>query len=113
MLCRNIFYIQTYFLIISFEEDAERICEEYLKMGLDIDPESIDVMQTYASFRISQNRKHEACILLENIYDKLMAIRNKVHSRNIIDEIIEKPEPEEFLGNEQIYFYCAGIITHS
>lgn len=52
----------------SFHPNAEVECEKYLRAALEIDPQSVEALQTYSSFRISQQNPEDALKLLKQSY---------------------------------------------
>ncbi|KAJ2497390.1 hypothetical protein GGH96_005154 [Coemansia sp. RSA 1972] len=51
---------EIYLTDCCFESDAEAKCEEFLKLGVEADPECPEVYQTMASVRLSQNQPENA-----------------------------------------------------
>ncbi len=82
----------------SFEECAESNCEEQVQAALAVCPQGLDALQTLASLRLSQNRRSEAVVMIDQVLDRLVHIRKVVHERTVVDEISGATEPTEFEG---------------
>ena len=54
-----------FFVISSFEPDAESKCESYLNQALEIDSTNPEIFQSLASVRLSQQRNEDAKVALE------------------------------------------------
>jgi hypothetical protein len=71
-------------------------------MALEVDPESLDGMQAMANLRLSQSRKEEAIEAMKVVYDRLMALREKLRARSVVRELAqsnsEDDAVEELLG---------------
>ncbi len=70
------------------EKNAEQTGEDAIMKALEWDNNSIDVLQTLASFRISQCRNEDACNLLEQIMKRVMQSIEQSRQRNIKDDIL-------------------------
>ncbi len=82
----------------SYDDCAEANCEREVAAALLIDPQGLDGLQTLASLRLSQNRRSEASSAIESVYRRIVAIRDVVRARTVIDEIRGVEEPAEFEG---------------
>lgn len=67
-----------------------------------MDPESLDGLQAVANLRLSQSRKEEAVAAMKTVYDRLMALRDKLRARSVVQELAqdnaEDDAVEELLG---------------
>ena len=85
-------------LLISDEESAEQSCEKQVQHALEMDPRGLDGLQTLASLRLSQDRTGDATAAVEAVYHRIVAIRDVIRSRTVIDELRGVDEPAEFQG---------------
>lgn len=90
--------------IPSYDDNAEQSCEEATRLALEVDPESLDGLQAVANLRLSQSRKEEAIAAMKVVYDRLMALREKLRARSVVQELAqsngEDDTVEELLGEE-------------
>lgn len=70
----------------SFEENAERFCEEAVSKSLQFCPTSLETKLTLASLRISQCRKNEAVGVLRELCPAVSTAIREFRSRNIMDD---------------------------
>ena len=78
-----------------------------MNTALEFDSSSIDALQTMASLRLSQNRKSEACEIIEAVYMREKALRDQIKSRTVLQDLTEVSEErvdEEFTGQCMILF---------
>ncbi len=61
---------ELYLTDLCYEEDAEIQCESLLKEALQIDPQGVEALQSYASMRLSQHRKDEAVEALLKVHQR-------------------------------------------
>jgi tetratricopeptide (TPR) repeat protein len=54
---------------LCYEKNAEQKCEEYLKKGLECNPDSLDVLIQLSNLRILRCRDNEALQFMERIYN--------------------------------------------
>lgn len=72
----------------SFEENAETMCETAITHALQAVPNNLSALQTMASFRISQCRPEDACIILENLVNIVNQQLQQYTNRKITDELL-------------------------
>ena len=53
------------------EKNAENLCEEFIKKGLEILPENIDILMQLSNLRILRKKDEEALKILNVIYNKI------------------------------------------
>lgn len=92
---------------LCFEECAEQNCEREVGLALQTDPQSLDGLQTLASLRLSQSRRAEAAAAIEQVYGRLVAIRDVVRARTVVEELRGAEEPAEFGENPEFEFCIA------
>jgi hypothetical protein len=80
---------------ISFDEEAEYLCEASIVSALQYFPDSLDANQALASLRLSQNRGPEACVIMKSVFEKVMAVRRQINSRPIIEDIKSRMDDSE------------------
>lgn len=78
---------ELYLTDLCYEDNAEKECENNLLLSLKYDNNSLDGLQTMASFRLSQKNGQEACKLMDIVYENVRKIRDKLNSRTVFDEI--------------------------
>ncbi len=71
----------------SYEEDAEAKCERAVQAALTSDASSYDAALCLANLRLSQNRKTDAADTLRELCTRLKALRGKLRSRTVIQEL--------------------------
>jgi hypothetical protein len=77
-------------LVYSFEADAESQCEDAINSAVQLNPSSIDAIQSRASLRISQCRLSDAASICEQLGPAVLALRRQLHARKIVDEFSVK-----------------------
>lgn len=90
-------------VLISMEKNAEQTGEDSIMKALEWDNNSIDVLQTLASFRISQCRNEDACNLLEQIMKRVTHSIEISRKRNIKDDILGVESQDQTQGNDCLY----------
>lgn len=55
-------------ILVSFEPEAEKTCEDLLNLALQTDPDNSEALQTLASVRMSQQRPDDAKQVLEKAW---------------------------------------------
>lgn len=73
---------------LCFEENAETMCETAITHALQAVPNNLSALQTMASFRISQCRPEDACIILENLVNIVNQQLQQYTNRKITDELL-------------------------
>lgn len=63
-----------------------------MRSAMETDPSLLDASQTLASLRLSQNRKADACAAMETVYSRAKAMRERLHSRTILQDLAETAE---------------------
>ena len=81
-------------ILYSYAENAEQRCEAAVSAALEVDPTSLDANQALVSLRLSQNRKEEACSIMEAVYGRCKALRDRLHSRTVVQDLTEAPDIE-------------------
>ena len=66
------------------EEGAEQACEQALALGTGVDGESLDVLQTLASLRISQCKPQEAGVILAGVATRVCAALEAAQHESLI-----------------------------
>lgn len=84
--------------VCSYDECAESNCEAQVNAAILVCPHGLDGLQTLASLRLSQNRRPEAIVAMEQVYSRIVHIREVVHARTVVEEIQGVAEPAEFEG---------------
>jgi len=96
------------------EKNAEQTGEDAIMKALEWDNNSIDVMQTLASFRISQCRNEDACNLLEQIMKRVTQSVDASRQRNIKDDImgvgVESDENQSSLQDLPTAETCISLV---
>jgi hypothetical protein len=96
------------------EKNAEQTGEDAIMKALEWDNNSIDVLQTLASFRISQCRNEDACNLLEQIIKRVMHSIEISRQRNIKDDILGVESQDlQSQGNHLLFCYVLFKMTLS
>ena len=78
---------EIYLTDLCYDNDAETLCEQYVKKSLEIDGSCLDAMQTMVSLRISQNRGKEAIDLIKTVYDMIMQKREQLRNRTVMEDL--------------------------
>ncbi|KAJ1443456.1 hypothetical protein B484DRAFT_389441, partial [Ochromonadaceae sp. CCMP2298] len=100
-----------------FDECAEAECETQVGAALALDPQSLDGLQTLASLRLSQSRRPDACIAIQQVAGRVKHLKQLVRSRSVMDDIAGSAEPEEFddapdtdfcIATVKLLIECAG-----
>jgi hypothetical protein len=81
--------------------------------ALEADPTSLDASQTLASFRLSQNRKADACAAMETVYIRAKTMRQGLHSRTVFQDLSEEAvagdDAKEYDDIPDINFFLTTI----
>jgi tetratricopeptide (TPR) repeat protein len=92
---------ELYMTDLCYEENAEVECEAAINKAISTYPDSLDGQQALVNLRISQCRTEEACAIIEEVYTKVMSIRDKIAARTVMEEMAaDTPEPEEITGEK-------------
>jgi hypothetical protein len=68
LILSSAFLCLTFYRNASFEERAEKTCEDLLNLALKTDPGNVEALQAFASVRMSQQRPEEAKQCLEKAW---------------------------------------------
>ena len=93
---------ELYLTDLCYDDNAEQLCEESILKSLEIIPNNLHASQTYASFRVSQQRMLEAADMLEILYIKTKAMRDAANMRTLQAEM--KGEDGEGDGSSGILY---------
>jgi tetratricopeptide (TPR) repeat protein len=66
--------------LISFDPDAESICEKSLKEALNYQPDSIDALLQLSNLRILRCKDEEALSYMDKVYDHIINLL--IHNNN-------------------------------
>lgn len=109
---------ELYLTDLCFEEGAEQLCSDAVSKALEIETDCLDALQCLASLRLSQGRAPDACGIIQSVYGRIMALRETVNSRPLIDELSqhifsatendEAPELEFCIQTAKILTECAS-----
>mmetsp|Transcript_35904 Transcript_35904/g.33992 ORF Transcript_35904/g.33992 Transcript_35904/m.33992 type:complete len:360 (-) Transcript_35904:46-1125(-) len=86
---------EIYLTDLCYDSEAEIKCETAINKALATDTDSLDGSQTLASLRISQCRTEEAGVIIEGVFHRVKAIRDKVAARTVIEEMTGVEESSE------------------
>lgn len=99
---------------LCYEDGAEQQCDHLINEALLFDPNSLDAQNAQASLRISQNRLHEACDIIEKVFSVIKSQREAIAQLTIIDDLqsgvdtSEVPIPELCIASAKILLECAS-----
>lgn len=101
---------------LCFAPDAERRCEEAVEQSLRHHPEGIDGRLALTSLRLSQSRTPEAALTVEQVFHDVMAVRQRLAQRSIIQEMqssmeevdVEAVESDVCLALAKLLLECAA-----
>ena len=95
-----------YLTDLCFDDLAESNCELNLQKSLEIDSENnFDALQTFVSFRISQQNILEAAERIENIYLQTKPLREIINNRTIMDDLNNPDNHNNDIGELSNKYY--------
>ena len=99
---------------LCFAPDAERRCEEAVEQSLRHHSEGMDGRLALVSLRLSQSRTPEAAQTVEQVFLDVMAVRQRLAQRSIVQEMqssmeeVEAVESDVCLALAKLLLECAA-----
>lgn len=84
---------------LCYDDNAEGNCEAAIQASFSVEAGNLDAMQALASLRLSQQRPQDASKIMEEVYERINAIREKISARTVIEEITGAPDPVDMQGS--------------
>jgi hypothetical protein len=72
---------------LCYDDLAEQQCDEAIKLALAIDPASIDANHALANIRLSQNKPLDASELVDGVFRRIHAVRERINARTVLEEL--------------------------
>ncbi len=90
---------ELYMTDLCYDEGAESLCERSIEAALRVEATSLDAQQTLASLRLSQDRQLDASAIMTQVYQRVIAIRDAVSERTVMEEIAGAPDKVDMAGD--------------
>ena len=108
---------ELYLTDLCYEENAEQQCDHFITEALSFDSDCLDALNAMASLRLSQNRMHDACDVIETVSQSICNIRNTIAKRSIIedlqnatlDDTMDIPSTDLCIATVKLLLECAVV----
>ncbi len=88
---------ELYLTDLCYEDGAEDCCERAINEALLLDKTSIDARQTLVNLKLSQNRGNDAVVIIQEVYNEIKTIINRINTRAIINELKNENDDDDVL----------------